>query len=230
MSEQTPQTIKKSQHEHKTIESYIIGFILSLIFTLIPYNMVINHSVSGTSLLLTILGFAVLQMLVQVLFFLHLGRGPKPMYNVGFFVSTIGIILVVVGGSIVIINNLHYHKLPSDQVKKLVNDEAIYQIGGVKTGACQGQHEGHTVTIKDGQVSPSRTLAIKCDRLTIVNEDKISRKITFGTHPENQVYAGMSELVIRRGLSKTITLSENGTYQFHDQQHPEAAGSFTVVP
>ena len=115
---------------HKTINSYIVGFVLSLIFTAIPYYMVVNQTVTGTSLLLTILGFAVLQMLVQIFFFLHLGRGPKPLYNVVFFASTVGIILVVVGGSIVIINNLHYNKSPSDQTKSLVEGEGIYQIDG----------------------------------------------------------------------------------------------------
>lgn len=230
MSDQIRRPVAKSQHEHKTLESYIIGFILSLIFTLIPYYMVVNHTVSGPALLTTILGFAVLQMLVQIIFFLHLGRGPKPMYNVGFFVATVGIILIVVGGSVVIINNLHYNKLPSDQIKKLVNDEGIYQIGGEKTGACQGQHTNHLVKIKNGQVSPLRTLALKCDTLTITNEDKISREFTFGPHPGHQLYAGVIELVIRRGMSKTITLSEPGTFRFHDHLHKETTGTFTVVP
>lgn len=230
MSEKPHHSHPKTQHEHKTLESYIVGFILSLIFTFIPYYMVVNHTLSSPKLFLAILGFAVLQMLVQITFFLHLGRGPKPFYNVGFFISTVGIILVVVGGSIVIINNLHYNMSPADQIKRLVNDEGIYQVGGEKTGACQGRHANHLVTIKNGQVSPVRTLAIKCDTLTITNDDKISREITFGPHPGHQSYAGVRELVLRKGLSKTITLSEPGTYQFHDHLRKETAGNFTVVP
>ena len=229
MSQQSHRPRAKSQHEHKTVESYIIGFILSLIFTFIPYFLVVNHTVVDGGLYLTILGFAVLQMLVQVIFFLHLGRGPKPFYNVGFFIATVGIMLVVVVGSIVIINNLHYNMLPTDQIKRLINDEAIYQVGGEKTGACQGQHVNHLVTIKNGQVSPVRTLAIKCDTLTILNEDKISREISFGSHPQHLSYAGLNQLMIRKGLSKTITLSEAGTYQFHDHLHEATSGSFTVV-
>lgn len=230
MSEQLHKPVPKSQHEHKTLESYIVGFILSLIFTFIPYYMVLNQSVTGTALFLTILGFAVLQMLVQVIFFLHLGRGPKPLYNVGFFIATVGIILIVVLGSVVIINNLHYNKLSTDQIKRLVNDEAIYQVGGQKTGACQGQHSNHSVTLKNGQISPLRTLAIKCDTLTIINEDKISRIITFGSYLDHQVYAGLSEIQVRKGLSKTITLSETGTYQFHDITRNGTSATFIVVP
>lgn len=216
--------------EHGTTQFYIIGFVLSLIFTFIPYYLVVNKTVSGTTLLATILGFAVLQMLIQIFFFLHLGRGPKPLYNVVFFVSTVGIILVVVGGSIMIINNLNYNMIPSDQTKRLVEDEGIYQIGGEKTGACQGQHANHKITIQNGQVSPLYTYAQKCDILTFINEDNDVREITFGTHPEHGVYGGENELVVRNGRAKSITLSESGTYQFHDHLQAETAGYFTVSP
>ncbi len=117
MSNKSPDTNTHLGHAHKTVESYVIGFILSLIFTFIPYYLVVNQIVSGSSLLVTILGFAVVQMIIQIVFFLHLGRGPKPFYNVAFFISTVGIILIVVGGSIVIINNLHYNMLPSDRME-----------------------------------------------------------------------------------------------------------------
>ncbi|MES2971784.1 MAG: cytochrome o ubiquinol oxidase subunit IV [Patescibacteria group bacterium] len=212
------------------MKSYVIGFILSLVFTFIPYYLVVNRSITGNLLLATIIGIAVLQMVIQITFFLHLGRGPKPNWNLFFFISTVGIILVVVGGSIMIINNLHYNMLPSDQTKRLTNDEAIYQIGGLKTGACQGQHANHKVTIKNGQVSPLHTLAYKCDTLTFINEDDTVREITFGTHPQHGVYAGENELVVRKGRGKSITLSEPGTYQFHDHLRAETAGDFTVFP
>jgi hypothetical protein len=169
-------------------------------------------------------------MIVQVTFFLHLGRGPKPNWNLFFFLATVGIILVVVGGSVMIINNLHYNMSPADQTKKLADDEAIYQIGGEKTGACKGQYANHKVTIKNSQASPLHTIANKCDTLSFINEDDRTREIAFGPHPHHDVYAGVTELVIRKGLGKTITLSESGKYQFHDHFQEETAGDFTVAP
>ena len=150
------------------------------------------------------------------------------MYNVVFFVATVGIILVVVGGSILIINNLHYNMSPSDQTNRLIDDEAIYQIRGEKTGACYGQYANHKVTIKNGQVRPRKTNANMCDTLTFVNEDDFTREMTFGTHPEHGVYAGENELIVRKFRSKTITLSQLGTYKFHDHLQAETAGEFTV--
>lgn len=230
MSNPAPNPDGERNPEHGTMKSYVTGFILSLILTFIPYYLVVNQAVTGSALLATIIGFAVLQMVIQVTFFLHLGRGPKPNWNLFFFISTVGIILVVVGGSIMIINNLHYNMSPSDQRKKLVGDEGIYQIGGEITGACYGQHTNHKVTIKNGQVRPLYTVASKCDRLTFINEDDEVREITFGTHPEHGVYAGENELIVRKGRSKSITLSEPGTYQFHDHLQAEIAGHFTVAP
>lgn len=229
MSGPSHHTGSKLKSEHGTMQSYVIGFLLSLLFTFIPYIMVVNQTVTGTKLLATILGFAMVQMIIQITFFLHLGRGPKPNWNLFFFVSTVGIIAVIVGGSILIINNLHYNMSPSDKVKKLANDEGIYQIGGKKTGACKELYTNHKITIKNGKVSPLYTTASKCDTLTFINVDEV-REITFGTHSDHGVYAGETELVVRRERSKTITLSESGTYKFHDNLDPGVAGQFTVYP
>lgn len=228
MSE-TPQRAAAKQ-EHGTMRSYVVGFLLSLTCTLIPYYLVVNQTVLGDTLLATILGFAVAQMIIQITFFLHMGRGPKPNWNLFFFVATVGVILMVVIGSVVIINNLHYNMQPSEQVKKLVNDEGIYQVGGLVTGACQEQYTNHQVIIKDGQVSPLHTYANKCDTLTFINQDNAPREISFGAHPAHQTYAGESDIIARQGRGETITLSQSGTYLFHDHLHAQTAGYFTVNP
>ena len=219
-----------SHHEHGTMRAYVIGFILSLVFTFIPYYLVVSEAVSGMALLMTILTFGVLQMLVQIFFFLHLGRGPGPTWQQVFFVATVAAILIVVGGSIVIARNLHYNMKPTatEQSKKLINDEAIYQIGGEKTGACEGQYRNHQIVIENDTVQPARTLAQKCDTLTFINEDEAERIIGFGEHPNHETYAGETELIVLKGRNKTITLSEAGTYRFHDRLMPDTAGYFTV--
>lgn len=222
--------MSKAPHEHGTMEAYIIGFILSLIFTFFPYYLVSHRVIQGTPLLVTIVGFGVLQMLVQVLFFLHLGRGRGPSWQQIFFAGTIVTILVVVGGSIIITSNLHHNMLlsASEQTKKLTNDEAIYQVGGTKTGACDGLHENHQVVIKNSVVSPQHIDAKQCDTLTFLNEDDEVRELAFGEHPEHKAYAGQTEYIVRKHQNKTITLSEIGTYDFHDHLQPETAGEFTV--
>lgn len=220
--------IRSNKNTHGSLNSYIVGFFLSLIFTAIPYYMVVSKTMTGNALLTTIMVFAVLQMLVQIFFFLHLGRGPKPMYNVGFFIATVVTILIVVGGSIFIMNNLNYNMAPADASKYLAEKEGIAQVGGEETGACKGTYKTHTVTIQDGKASPLYVEARLCDRLIFINQDEEAQKITFGVHPNDNSYGGESELTVRNGRNKTVVLNESGTYQFHSHLNPSLIGRFTV--
>jgi cytochrome o ubiquinol oxidase subunit IV len=229
MSEPSHHTHARPKREHKAATSYIVGFLLSLVFTAIPYYLVVNKIIMGNRLLETILVLAVLQMAIQIFFFLHLGRGPKPLYNVVFFVSTVGVILVVVVGSIFIINNLYSNMVPSQVTTKLAQDEGISQVGDEQTGACQEIHANHKVTIKNGRVTPSHTDAGRCDSLTFINEEDKVRNIAFGPYPERQVYGGESDITVRKGYPKTITLNKSGTYLFHDDLEPKITGDFTVA-
>ncbi len=218
-----------TNHEDGAMQSYVTGFILSLIFTLIPYYMVINQTFKGTTLLITILGFAVIQMFIQVTFFLHLGRGPKPRWNLYFYAGTIGVVIMVVGGSVLIINNLHYNMGTSDQIKRLVNDEGIYQVGGQSTGACQSTNTNYQVVFTDSAVGPRTATTKICDTLTFVNDGEELLEVTFGEHDQHVPYAGNKRLLIKSGHSKTITLSDTGSYKFHDHLRDELNGVFTVT-
>jgi cytochrome o ubiquinol oxidase operon protein cyoD len=215
------------EQEHGTTKSYVIGFILSLIFTIIPYHLVVNKVISGDALLATILGIAVLQMAIQLLFFLHLGRGPKPLYNVVFFFATAGIIILTVGASIFIMNNLYRNMLPEEVTKKLAQEEGISQIGGEETGACNELRNNHIVTILEGVINPVRTQAELCDTLTIINKDGFKRQITFGSHPAHGSYGGEYELFVGSD-PETITLNETGDFIFHDHLDPDVVGYFSV--
>lgn len=230
MSKYLQHTESDSKHEQGAMRSYTIGFMLSLLFTYLPYLMVVHHTARGAALLAIILGFALLQMLVQITFFLHLGRGPKPRWNLYFFIGTIGVVLIVVGGSIMIIHNLHYNMSPSDQAIRLVSDEGIPQVGGLATGACSGQHPNHQIIIKNNAVSPLHTVTAKCDTLTFIDEDNGTRILGFGTYAKNVVYAGESDFTLQKGQNVTITLSTSGTYAFHDHLNQLTTGDFTVLP
>lgn len=216
------------KHEHGTTASYIVGFILSLVFTVIPYHLVVNKVLAGNVLLATILGIAILQMFIQIFFFLHLGRGPKPFYNVVFFFATAGIIVVVVGASLFIMNNLHYNMSPEEVVRKQSQNEGISQIGGEDTGACSENKKNHLVVIKGSKATPSNIQAKRCDTLTFLNEDSAKREIVFGTHPNYGKYGGEEMVILDDRRPETITLNQSGNFMFHDHMAPNIFGYFSV--
>lgn len=230
MSENMSKAPTHTAKEHGTMTSYVVGFILSLIFTAIPYYMVVNKTASHDTLVIALLVFAVIQMLIQIIFFLHIGRGPKPLYNVAFYGATVVAILVVVCGSIFIMNHLYGNMNPMDATTKLAQHEGIAQVGGKKTGACDNIGENHKVFIKDGVVTPSHTEAQLCDSLSFINQDSVAHEMAFGTYPNHELYGGESGPTVRSGRPETITLNQTGDYTFHDHHDESVSGTFTVKP
>ncbi|MFA5996887.1 MAG: cytochrome o ubiquinol oxidase subunit IV [Candidatus Paceibacterota bacterium] len=96
------------------INSYVIGFVLSIALTLIPYVMVVNHMLSVQTAVVSVVGIALAQLLVQVIFFLHLSRKSKPEWNLIVFIYTILMVVFLVIGSIWIMNNLKYNMNMAD--------------------------------------------------------------------------------------------------------------------
>ena len=208
--------------------SYVIGFIISIIFTINPYLMVVNKMVTGNALLVTILVFAVLQMAVQLLFFLHLGRGPKPLYNVVFFGATAAIIVITVGASLFIMSNLYRNMSPAEVTQRLAQDEGISQVGGEETGACQGNNNNHLMTIDNGTITPAYISAKRCDTLTIYNKDSSAHTIIYGSYPSRRSYGGEDSIIVRKDMAKTITLNETGNRSFYDADNPDLSATFSV--
>ena len=93
------------------MRSYITGFVLSILFTLIPYGIVTEHLFGAQSLVWGITLFAVLQLVVQVVFFLHLHRKSRPHWNIIIFVFTLLIVSFLVVGSLWIMYHMNYNMM-----------------------------------------------------------------------------------------------------------------------
>ncbi|QSO51786.1 cytochrome C oxidase subunit IV family protein [Alicyclobacillus curvatus] len=81
---------------------YVIGFALSLVLTIVPLWLVVNHVIPLGPLTWAILAFAILQIFVQLFMFMHFTHtgGSGPAYQtvtltVGFFFT-----FVFIGASI----------------------------------------------------------------------------------------------------------------------------------
>lgn len=112
------------QHTHYenegSIRSYTVGFVLSVLLTIIPYALAVNRSMEGLLLSIVILAFAVAQLIVQLVFFLHLGRRDSK-WNLVVFLFMILVVLIVGIGSLWIMNNLSYQTMTSGQQDELMN-------------------------------------------------------------------------------------------------------------
>ncbi|MBB1200384.1 cytochrome o ubiquinol oxidase subunit IV [Enterobacteriaceae bacterium 89] len=96
---------------HGSVKTYMTGFVLSIILTVIPFAMVMNGSLSHVALIGTVLVTAVIQILVHLVCFLHMNSKSDEGWNLTAFVFTVLIIAIVVIGSIWIMWNLNYNMM-----------------------------------------------------------------------------------------------------------------------
>lgn len=220
------------QHaEHGSVRSYAVGFLASLILTIIPYYLVTQQILLGNTLLIVILAFGILQMFVQMFFFLHLGRGPKPLYNVAFFGATAGLIVIVVGASILIMNNLYHSMSPEEYTTRLAQEENIAQVDGNATGACQENKDNNAsfmIMVQNSGISPQHVDAKRCDTLIFMSHDGKNHTIQFGTEASPSSYGGEFELNVTSSRTKAITLNQTGDFSYFDTSSPKLTGNFSV--
>ena len=96
---------------HGSVKSYAIGFILSVILTLIPFGLVMYPSLPKSITLWIVLAFAVIQVLVHLVYFLHLDRSQAQRNNVIAFVFTAIVIVLLVGLSLWIMFSIHTYMM-----------------------------------------------------------------------------------------------------------------------
>ena len=95
-------------NDHGSVKSYIHGFILSLVLTIIPFVIVGGHYCSFMSSYVIIGIFAVAQLFVQLIYFLHLSHKSAARWNLYVFLFAFLVVLIFVLGSIWIMFNLDY--------------------------------------------------------------------------------------------------------------------------
>lgn len=96
---------------HGTAKSYFIGFILSVILTVIPFALVMSASVSYSTTLICVIGMAVIQVIVHLVYFLHLNTASQERWNLVALLFTVVIIGILVVGSLWIMYNLNINMM-----------------------------------------------------------------------------------------------------------------------
>lgn len=104
----------EQQHgaSHGSVKSYMIGFILSIILTGIPFWMVMDGGAAHSTTLAVVVICAVVQVIVHLIYFLHLDCKSEGGWNMVAIVFAAIIILIVVIGSLWIMWNLNYNMMP----------------------------------------------------------------------------------------------------------------------
>jgi len=123
MSKQPDMIISRHDTDRGTPRMYVSGFVASIVLTLTAYLLVVNHALSRRILIGAVVALALTQFLVQVVFFLHLGRETKPRWKLAVFLFMTMVVLILVFGSLWIMTNLNYRMTPA-QINTYMNNQA----------------------------------------------------------------------------------------------------------
>jgi cytochrome o ubiquinol oxidase operon protein cyoD len=94
-----------------SLTSYLTGFLLALILTIIPFALVLREAWPPRATLAAIFGAGVVQILVHLHYFLHLNTSSAARWNVLALIFTILIMVLFVGGSLWIMYTLNYRMM-----------------------------------------------------------------------------------------------------------------------
>lgn len=104
---QEPSFDEIKKQYHGSLTSYCIGLVASIVCTMISFGLVWTSALSRHALIYTIVSLAIVQATVQLRFFLHLGKEPKPRWESISFFSMLTCLIIIVLGSLWIMYDLN---------------------------------------------------------------------------------------------------------------------------
>ena len=98
---------------HSTFKGYMTGFVLSVILTAIPFWLVMGDVIKDTGMTaLVILGFAAVQIVVHMIYFLHMNFHSEGGWNMLALIFTIVIVAIAIAGSLWVMYHLNTSMMP----------------------------------------------------------------------------------------------------------------------
>jgi len=98
---------------HGSMKTYVVGFGLSVLLTLASFGAVMADVVPQPMRLAAIAILCVAQLLVQLVYFLHMGTSKDQRQNTGVFICTALLIIVTVAGSLWVMHNANVNMMPT---------------------------------------------------------------------------------------------------------------------
>lgn len=85
---------------HYSLKDYTIGFVLAVILTVIPFWLVMGNVLDPSTTRVVILGFAAVQLVVHMVYFLHLNAKSEGGWNMMALILTLILLVIVLAGSL----------------------------------------------------------------------------------------------------------------------------------
>jgi cytochrome o ubiquinol oxidase operon protein cyoD len=97
-----------------SLKDYLTGFVLAVILTALPFWLVMGKSFnSSTMAAAVILGFAAVQMVVHMVYFLHMNTKSEGGWTLLALLFTIMLVVIALSGSLWVMYHLNHNMMPA---------------------------------------------------------------------------------------------------------------------
>lgn len=98
---------------HGTMRDYVIGFVLSVVLTAIPFWLIMANPLDDKALTGGIVViFAAVQIVVHMIFFLHMNTKSEGGWNMLALLFTVVLVVIVLSGSLWVMHHLNTNMMP----------------------------------------------------------------------------------------------------------------------
>lgn len=100
-------------HDHGSYRSYMTGFLLSIILTAIPFAIVMTGGFESRAVTTVIvIGFAVVQIFVHMVYFLHMNSRSNEGWTILSMIFTVTVVVIMLAGSLWVMYHLNTNMMP----------------------------------------------------------------------------------------------------------------------
>ncbi|MBR0550986.1 cytochrome o ubiquinol oxidase subunit IV [Stakelama marina] len=102
----------EAEMPHGSFKGYMIGFILSVILTAIPFALVMTGVLDRSTTVVAILAMAVVQIFVHMVYFLHMNFKVEGGWSMLALIFTVVFVLITLAGSIWVMYHMNTNMMP----------------------------------------------------------------------------------------------------------------------
>ncbi|GJH10365.1 cytochrome o ubiquinol oxidase subunit IV [Caballeronia novacaledonica] len=99
--------INSSDLPHVTVRGYLIGFVLAVVLTVASFWAATLGAFRGESAIVALAVLAAVQVIVHVVFFLHVNASKGQRWHAMSFAYTILMSLILIVGTVWVMHNVH---------------------------------------------------------------------------------------------------------------------------
>ena len=104
-------------HAHGTMGQLMLGFALAAILTIIPFYLVMAEvDMARSTLVGIIMGLGAVQIVVHLVYFLHLKRSSEEGWNFFATIFAVIILVIVLAGSLWVMHNMNENMMPMHEM------------------------------------------------------------------------------------------------------------------